>query len=253
MAVQRRDPGAGRPLRDVPRVPTPARPVAPPRRPASPARLQGPPAPPVLPLVLPAALLTLGVTLLRLVGELLRWSPQYFSRLPGGGLSPVGITWLVPLVGLYLGWRLERSRLRPPSLVRAAGWPLAALAGGWGLAVLVGRGLKPSWTANLTLWGAVAVVVAVFAYAGWPALGRALAAYALLARVPVAIVMALAVNRGWGTHYDVPPPGFPAMPPLRRWLWIGLVPQMTIWVAFTIAVGVAAGSLGFVLASRRRA
>ena len=46
------------------------------------------------------ALLTLGVTLVRLLGERLGWSPFLFSRLPGGGLSPLGITWLAPLVGI---------------------------------------------------------------------------------------------------------------------------------------------------------
>jgi len=68
----------------------------------------------------------------------------------------------------------------------------------------------------------------------WPALGRPLLAYAWAARLPVVLVMALAIWKGWGTHYDVPPPGFPAMPQLKRWLWTGLVPQATMWVAWTM-------------------
>ena len=111
--------------------------------------------------------------------------------------------------------------------------------------------LKPSWTANLVLWGAVAIGVAAAAGAAWPALGRALLAYAAAARVPVAIVMAVAIWRNWGTHYDAPPPGFPPMLPLRRWLWTGLLPQATVWVAWTTATGAVGRALGS-LAARRR-
>jgi hypothetical protein len=184
------------------------------------------------------------VTLLRLVGELRGWSPQYFSRLPGGGLSPLGITWLAPLAGFYFGWRLARAGVRSPSSTLAFGLPFAALVSGPLLAVLAGRLLKTSWTSNFALWAAVSVLVAGAAFAGWPALGRVLLAYAYAARVPVAIIAAVAVWKAWGTHYDVPPPGFPAMPQLRRWLWTGLLPQATIWVAWTVATGAIFGALG---------
>jgi hypothetical protein len=210
------------------------------------------PGPPVLPLVVWPALLTLGVTLLRLVGELRGWSPEYFSRLPGGGLSPLGITWLAPLVGFYFGWRLERAGARSPSPSRAFGLPAAALVLGPLFALLAGRVLKTSWTANFALWAVVSIAVAVAVFSAWPALGRLLLAYAYAARVPVALVMALAISRSWGTHYDVPPPGFPGLPPMRRWVWIALVPQATIWVAWTIATGAIAGALGHLVASRRR-
>ena len=41
----------------------------------------------------------------------------------------------------------------------------------------------------------------------------------------------------WGTHYDVAPPGFPEMGPISKWILIGLLPQLTIWIWFTMAVG----------------
>jgi len=255
MAVERRNPLAGRPLTSARPLPAASRlsprPSArPPARPAS-VRVPGPR---LLPLVLWPALLTLAVTLLRLVGELRGWSPQYFSRLPGGGLSPLGITWLAPLVGFYLGWRLQRAGVRAPSAAVAFGLPAAALVVGPLVAVLVQRHFKPSWTSGFALWGVVSVVVAVVAFAAWPTLGRLLLAYAFAARLPVAIVMVLAIWKAWGTHYDVPPPGFPPMPLLRRWLWTGLLPQGTIWVAWTIATGALLGPLGFRIAAllRRR-
>jgi hypothetical protein len=260
MAVERRDPLAGRPLKGVPPLPSTPRPSPPgpptrasawtagtrPRPPAP-----GVPGPSLLPLVLWPALLTLAVTLLRLVGELRGWSPEYFSRLPGGGLSPLGITWLAPLVGFYLGWRLERAGVRSPSPALAFGLPAAALLAGPLLAALAGRLFKTSWTSNFALWAVASVVVAAVTFAAWPALGRLLLAYAYAARIPVAIVMAVAVWKGWGTHYDLAPPGFPVLPRLRRWLWIGLLPQATIWVAWTVATGAILGALGHWVASRK--
>ena len=252
MAIQGRDPGAGRPLRGVRPIPGAlAQPAPPPPRPPVRPQKRGTPGLPLLPLIAAPAALTLAVTLLRLVGELREWAPEYFSRLPGGGLSPLGITWLVPLVGFCFGWRLERASVRPPSVARAAGWPLLALAGGCVLATLAGRVLKTGWNGNLTVWAVAAVAVSAVAFAAWPGLGRPLLAYALAARVPVALVVALAVARKWGTHYDALPPGFPSMSGLKRWLLIGLVPQMTIWVAWTMAVGAVFGALGWLAASRR--
>jgi hypothetical protein len=191
------------------------------------------------------------VTLLRLAGELRGWSPTYFSRLPGGGLAVVGITWLVPAVGAYLGWRLTRAGVRSPGLSHVAGFPAAAL----GVGLLFGFGferlIQPSWTGTLLLWAVVSLPVAAVSLTAWPAAGRPLLAYAVAARLPVLLVMALAIWRRWGTHYDAPPPGFPLMPPLSRWALTGLLPQATIWVAFTLAVGMAGAAVGVSLAGRR--
>ena len=255
MPVERRSPPPARPPSRIPVRPAVPRPPAPrPPEPRRPARPKGPPGrgPKVLPLLLWPALLTLAVTVLRLVGELRGWSPEYFSRLPGGGLSPLGITWLAPLMGLYFGWRLGRAGVGAPHPIVAVGIPVLAAPAGALLALLAGRLLKTSWTANFALWGVVSVLVAAVAFAAWPALGRLLLAYAYAARVPVAIVVSLAIWRTWGTHYDVPPPGFPAMPQLRRWLWTGLLPQTTMWIAWTMVTGTIAAPLGHWAARRRR-
>jgi hypothetical protein len=260
MAVERRSPPPARPPGRIPVRPPAARPAAarpaaarpaPPRRPVRPPRPVVP-GPKVLPLLLWPALVTLAVTVLRLVGELRGWSPEYFSRLPGGGLSPLGITWLAPLVGLYFGWRVGRAGLPAPHPVVVVGVPLLVVSSGALLALLAGRILKTSWTANFALWGVVSILVAAAVFACWPALGRTLLAYAYAARIPVAIVAALAIWRNWGTHYDVPPPGFPAMPRLRRWLWTGLLPQTTIWVAWTMVTGMILAPLGHWAARLRR-
>jgi hypothetical protein len=201
----------------------------------------------------PAAV-TLAVTLLRLAGELLEWSPRLFSRAPGGGLAVVGIAWLVPIVGLYLGVRLQRARVDPPSLGRAAALPLLALALVPTLTFAAARAdLTSTALSHLTAWAAAAVVSVGVAFAAWPALGRPLLVYAVLARLPVVVVMWAAIRWGWGTHYDASLPGFPVLAPTPRWLWTGALPQLTIWVAWTVVVGALCGLLGWYVAHRRAA
>jgi hypothetical protein len=195
---------------------------------------------------------TLGITLLRLTGELMEWSPRLFSRVAGGGLAVVGITWLVPIVGFYFGFALGRAGVAPSSLARAAGLPVAALVLGPTLAWL---GSRLEWastaTGLITVWAVASPFAATLAVLAWPRLGGVLVVYALAARLPVAGIMWLAIPRNWGTHYDARPPNFPVMTPDARWLWTGLVPQMTIWVSWTIVVGAIFGGLGWWVASRR--
>jgi hypothetical protein len=62
--------------------------------------------------------------------------------------------------------------------------------------------------------------------------------------------MLVAILGNWGTHYDVAPPNFPAMAPLSKWLLIGLLPQMTIWIWFTVVVGSLFGILAGAMARR---
>lgn len=219
-------------------------------RPRGPA---GPAGPPLRSLIFVPAVVTLAVTLLRLSGELLQWSPRLFSRAPGGGLAVVGIAWLVPVVGFYLGDRLARAGRGPSSLARAAGLPLAALVLVPGLALLASRlGLGGTARDHLAVWAGAATLGAVVAVAGWPALGRALLAYAVVARLPVVVVMGAAIRWNWGTHYDAPLPGFPALTPLARWLWTGVLPQLTVWILWTVAVGALFGAVGGYVVSRRR-
>jgi hypothetical protein len=45
----------------------------------------------------------------------------------------------------------------------------------------------------------------------------------------------------------------PATGPFGKWVLIGLVPQMTVWIAFTLAVGGLFGALAVAVARRRRA
>ena len=79
---------------------------------------------------------------------------------------------------------------------------------------------------------------------GWKELNEVLKAYAFAARIPVAIIMLIAMFGDWQTHYDLAPPGFPeGMNVLLRWFLIGAVPQLTVWIAVTLILGSLFGAI----------
>ena len=203
-------------------------------------------------LILVPALITLAVTLLRLTGELLHWSPALFNPAAGGGGAIVGIAWLVPVFGVYFGLKLAKAGLAGPT-GPAIGFALLGLLvmpiGGFA-AVKAGLPQQSLWL--LGVFVLLSVGGAALAYRGWPALGRVLLAYGLAARIPVALVMLAAILGNWGTHYDVAPPNFPAMSPFAKWLLIGLMPQMTIWIWFTISAGALLGAITAAVTARSR-
>lgn len=204
---------------------------------------------PVKDLILVPSLITLAITVLRLVGELQNWSPALFGKAAGGGGSLVGISWLIVVFGFYFGWRLTREGQAPASPWRVAGLALLVVLG-LGLVGFVAGLAGQNAFFGVFILGSIA---AVWLTSGlWPALWRTLLAYAFAARIPVALVMLVAILGNWGTHYDVPPPNFPATySPLVKWLLIGLVPQLTIWIYMTVVGGLFFGGLAAALARRR--
>jgi hypothetical protein len=199
-------------------------------------------------LILVPALISLGVTLLRLTGELQSWSDTWFSKATGGAMPSgvswvIGITWLALPFGAYFAWRLHAVGEGPARPGRAFLLALAGTAlfyGGLRLVIPLVQLRFP--TILLVIWS-VALAAAVVAWTGWPVLARVLAAYGLSARIPVAAVMALAMLGGWGTHYDYVdmPPQF-QMPFWPRFLWLAFVPQLVFWVGYTIIIGLLAGT-----------
>ena len=208
-------------------------------------------------LVLGPSLIALAVTLLRLAGELGHWSERWFSPETGGiiprGTSWLfGITWLAAPFGAYFAIRLARAgegTLRP---WRTLGLSAAGL-------VLVLAGLRLVWRLPipfppiLILVWLVMIAGAALAWVGWPALGRTLLFYGLASRLPVVVVMFLAMRGNWGTHYDyVGVPFALALPFWPRFWWLAFFPQLVFWVGFTVLLGSVAGSLAIVLFFRPR-
>jgi hypothetical protein len=200
-------------------------------------------------LILVPSVITLGITLLRLVGERAGWSPLLFSREAGGAGALVGIVWLVPIFGWLFGARLARAGTAPAG-PRALVYAVVALAlvaaAGFG----VGLGLHKGPTVVIPTVMLTGLIGCAIVWRGWPALARVLLAYGLAARVPVILVMLVAMLGNWGTHYDVVPPGFAADTPVwTKWFQIGVMPQLFLWIPYTILVGALIGGLA-VLAVR---
>jgi hypothetical protein len=205
-------------------------------------------------LILIPAVVTLAITLLRLAGELLGGPALLFNKEAGGGRALVGIAWLVPVFGAWFGWKLARAG-SAARLLRALGLTLVAVALVPLTGLLIERaGIPQQSLTTLWIFVAVSIVGIVVGVSAWPALGRTLLAYGLAARIPVALVMLVAMLANWGTHYDVAPsPDFPAMGTLAKWVTIGLAPQLTIWIWYTVVLGALFGIAAAAVARRRPA
>ena len=213
-------------------------------------------------LILVPAVITLAVTLLRLVGELQGWSPALFNR----GTAPwspslVGIVWLVSVFGVWFGWKLTRAGSGPGSLGRSFGLTLASMAVLPLFSFLAPKaGILPErlWRPNVPLTESFTILSVFVAFAivglatgilAWPALGRTLLAYGLAARIPVALLMLVAMLGNWGTHYDARPSY--QMSTLGWWVAIGLAPQLSFWIWITIVFGALFGIAAAAIARRR--
>lgn len=179
------------------------------------------------------AIITLAITLLRLIGELQHWSPRFFNPEPGGPGAIVGIVWLVPIFGIYFALKLARQEGGPDSKGKAIGLQLLGIAIFFG-AGYVGFAFKWEYTGYILMM----VSWIVFAIA-WGSLAKTLFAYAFAARIPVVIVMAIAIWNNWKTHYNAfpPPDQFPFTTFMGKFWHGGVLPQLIFWVAFTLAVG----------------
>jgi hypothetical protein len=152
-------------------------------------------------LILIPALITLGITLLRLGGEFMNLPAWLASREAGGGGALLGISWLPPFFGVYFAYKLTGA---PGKL--------------------------------------------------WKNLFKTLFLYGLAARIPVIIIMGLAIFGNWGTHYDAFPPSFPELSPTMSFLLGGVVTQIVFWaLVWTVGSGMLTGLIASSIRSRRLA
>lgn len=201
-------------------------------------------------LIMYPALITLGVTLLRLVGELLHWSSILFSRVEGGGAAIIGISWLPIIFGPYFAVKLFDRNLRPASHTKTI---LFALAG---FVVLLCGGVVAfapvvHFSGRILVGLLLMVGAAALQYLPWRELAQTLISYAYLARVPVVIVMFFAMRGHWGTHYDAVVPPFDQLPFWTKYLYMAVAPQLIMWVVYTMTLGALVGGI-YVAVVRRQ-
>ena len=185
------------------------------------------------------SVITLAVTLVRLVAELGHWSKTWFNPEPGGFLAVVGIVWLVPVFGVYFALRLSAVGQGPERVGHAIGHAvLAAILLVIGF-YLFNRGIIQGLRGVVVMW-TLAALSAAIQFPTWRRLFRVLLAYAYAARLPVAIVMAVATWADWHTHYSTAQPGESK---LLTYFLFGFVAQLVWWVAFTVVVGSLFGTM----------
>jgi hypothetical protein len=201
-------------------------------------------------LILVPAIISLVVTVLRLVGEMQHWPSVLFKTEAGGFGAIVGIAWLPLIFGPYFALKLTDAGM----VSRGAGKTIGMVF--LGIVVFVGGGFflgAPMLTfpgheiIGVLLIGAAALVPLV----AWPALTKTLIAYGYTARIPVAILMYFALRGHWGTHYDALPPNYAGPTDfLGMYVLIALVPQLIAWIAYTVLLGGLAGAITTAIARR---
>ena len=200
------------------------------------------------------ALITLGITVLRLVGELEHWPKPWFSTAPGGGAAIIGISWLPIIFGPYFALKLAGAGDGPSSIGKAIGLACAGL-----LVIVLGGVIAGVSTAmhhpEFSLIGFLVMLVAAFIPGiAWRSLGNTLLAYAFAARIPVVIVMFLAMRgnggQGWGTHYDALPPNMTFNSFASKFIFTGVFPQLGLWIGWTVVVGAIFGVIAAAIARR---
>jgi hypothetical protein len=197
------------------------------------------------------AVITLAVTILRLEGELHRWSKLWFDWEAGGGAAIVGISWLPIVFGPYFALKLAGAGDVPAKMGRAIGFAVLGLVVLFlGMVLLFATFSHPS---ILTLMAfPVMLIAAVIPRIGWRSFGNALIAYAFAARIPVLIVMYLAMRGSWNTHYDAVAQTFQNAPLGKKFFNEAFLPQMFGWIGYTVVLGSLAGVIITAVRSSRR-
>ncbi|HEV2494798.1 MAG TPA: hypothetical protein VG204_17185 [Terriglobia bacterium] len=201
-------------------------------------------------LVFVPALITLALTLLRLEGELHHWSAAWFSTAPGGpGPLAALMELLAPVFGIYFALKLARAGEGPSNARQAIG--LAVL----GAAMLligyaISFGLNIEFSGRLLLGYVVVAFGAVLQVPGWSRFVKTLLAYGLAARIPVVIVMYLALRGHWGTHFDNASALYSHMAFWPMFFYFSVLPQLVFWVVFTVITGCLLGTIAAAFVDR---
>jgi hypothetical protein len=210
-------------------------------------------------LVMVPALITLIVTILRLVGQLQGWNPLFFGKPEvGGGGAILGINWLIFIFGLWFGFRLRKTTGGPPSLGKAFGFALLAIAvtvGGIVACKAAGLIVFPDeehpgpvtgspYMAGSLLLGMIVALVA------WSRAGVVLLLYGVLARLPVVVVTWLALQQGWeNTHYTKLAPEVVVANDTER-LFMLISAQTVFAIPATVMLGTLFACIGAAMAGR---
>jgi hypothetical protein len=204
--------------------------------------------------LLPPAVITWAVMLIRLGGELVGGPAWLFSREAGGGGAVVGISWLVVIFGAWFGWRLAKEGRGPkrPVMalllhVAAQGVAVGGMLAAYHLQVVDFENPGPEIAYTFL---AVLGTASLLMLWSWKELFMANLLYGFLARLGIILVTIPATLNSWDTHFNKAPKGH--VDPT----WAGALgvstAQVCFWIPFTVLVGGLFGSIAGLIASGRR-
>lgn len=197
--------------------------------------------------ILIAGLLTLLISLVRLVGELQHWSPKFFPAVAGGQGGFVGIVWLIPIVGFLVGRKLKQLGKGPGSSVFVLVAVLLGLGaiGGLGYqSMQFEEAAKVKQFFLYVIYGAAGGALLVLL--AWPRAFLALLGYGIFARGPVIGIQYLMIHLNGDTpktHYELAHPKMGVMTAAERAQGLMLA-QAGIWIPLTIILGALFALLG---------
>lgn len=201
-------------------------------------------------LILIPSVIALFITLLRLVGELQHWPTALFNREAGGGGALIGIWWLPLIFGIYFALKLSEAGQGPENRGRAVRLSVVGV-----LLFIAGIAIGAVPQLPTAVKVAIGIILAVLAiglqYTGWPKLFNVLLAYGFASRIPVLIVMFIAMRGDWGTHYDVVQPQYANLTFWPKFMLLAFLPQMLLWIILTIIPGMLTGSIAAAIKQRK--
>lgn len=201
-------------------------------------------------LILVPALISLGVTTLRLAGELQHW-PKPLVNNAVCGKAILGVIWLVPVFAVYFAFRLSGLGNAPRRLRQAMGFAaLGLILKLGGTLVMETAGMR--YPSRLGINLALTVTGLILSGISWPALFRVLLTYGYASRIPIVVVQFLAMREHWGTHYDALDPGFPPIGFWPTFIRVSVVPNVFFMEAYTVIAGAVFGSIALALIRWKR-
>ena len=198
-----------------------------------------------------AVSVSVAVALARFVGQVQGW----IDTSSGGGLHPLGVSWLPFVFGPVFARRLARDGSAPRSQKTAAlgvfGLVVIVAIVIWQFAPLANSEADPSSVREATNTALQLAFVATLAVAAihavvWWRLALTLICYAIPVRIAVLAVTAFAKQQDFDTHYTKFGPAGEQFD-IARTLTTATIAQLGFWVPFAVVCGFATG--GFV---RRR-
>jgi len=201
-------------------------------------------------LIVGPAVLTFGLVLLRLVGDLKRWPMPWFNSAQGGAGALIGIVWLPFIFGPYFAFRVRFQIVSPSNMKKWVAYPVIGSAVSTA-GVLAGHATGLPAFARLLLPVLGFALGAGIQYLAWPAFIKVLLAYGYAARIPVVAVALLAMRHNWASHYNAYPSYLPAMSFWPKFFLTVVLPQLVGWVGYTVVGGSLTAALASALLRER--